>query len=128
MYLIIHCRLDLGSYERLDTGIIVAMISFSFIFKRSVQRSVEQWESGVANPWIGSRTLRVIHLSYHRFDIICFTKYLVGVNSQNLIKCHRLVGVNSHSDIIIGDVLLQAISLTCYHGGTHCTIVKMQQK
>ena len=26
-----------------------------------------------------------------------FTKYLVGINSQNLTSCHRLVGVNRHS-------------------------------
>ena len=28
---------------------------------------------------------------------MCFTKHLVGVNSQNLMSCHRVVGVNSHS-------------------------------
>ena len=33
MYEIIQYRLDLGSYERLNTGIIVAMISYLFIFK-----------------------------------------------------------------------------------------------
>ena len=33
MYEIIQYRLDLGSYERLNTGKIVAMISYSFIFK-----------------------------------------------------------------------------------------------
>ena len=36
-------------------------------------------------------------MTRHRLDIMCFTKYLVGVNSQNLMSCHRLVGVNSHS-------------------------------
>ena len=28
---------------------------------------------------------------------MCFTKYLIGISSQNLMNCHRLVGVNSHS-------------------------------
>ena len=41
MYEIIHYHLDLDSYERLNTGIIVAMISYLFIFKRSVRRSLE---------------------------------------------------------------------------------------
>ena len=48
-------------------------------------------------------------VSDHRLDIVCFTtyiiygftsgftKYLVGDNSQNVMKCHRLVGVNTHS-------------------------------
>ena len=98
MYLIIQYRLDLGSYERLDTVIILAMISFPFIFKRSVRRSVEQRESGVADPWIVWRTIQSLY-SKHRVDIICFTKYLIGVYSQNLMECHRLVGVNSHFEI-----------------------------
>ena len=29
---------------------------------------------------------------------MCFTKYLIGVDSQNLINCHQLVGVNSHAE------------------------------
>ena len=41
---------------------------------------------------------------------------------EHILKC------TSGHYIIIGDVLLQTISLICYHGGTHCTIVKMQQK
>ena len=28
---------------------------------------------------------------------MCFTKYLVGVNSQNLTSCHQLADVNSYS-------------------------------
>ena len=46
MYEIIQYRLDLGSYERLNTGIIVAMIScsYSFIFKPLTKISGVQWQ------------------------------------------------------------------------------------
>ena len=43
MYEIMQYRLDLGSYERLNTGIIVAMISYSFIFKPLTKISGVQW-------------------------------------------------------------------------------------
>ena len=99
MYLIIHYRLNLGSYERLDTGIIVAIISFSFIFKlvvgTKISGAVRVWDSQPLD-WIACLVRDPI-LSDHRFDIICFTKYLVGVSRQNLMKCHQQVSVNSHS-------------------------------
>ena len=38
-----------------------------------------------------------------------FTKYLIDVNSQNVMSCHRLVGVNSHSDKIIRNISLGLI-------------------
>ena len=47
MYEIIQYRLDLGSYERLNTGIIIVMISYSFIFSQVADE--DQWSTVVAN-------------------------------------------------------------------------------
>ena len=66
-------------------GIIVAMISYSFLSSGGYE---DQWSRD-------TESLIVRFNDDHRLDIMCFTKYLIGVNSQNLMNCHRLVGVNS---------------------------------
>ena len=50
MYEIIQYRLDLGSYDRLNTGIIVAMISYSLTFKPLTK--ISQWSTVVMAPEI----------------------------------------------------------------------------
>ena len=47
MYEIIQYHLDLGSYERLNTSIIVAMISYSFSYFQATDE--DQWSTVVAN-------------------------------------------------------------------------------
>ena len=66
MYEIIQYRLDLGSYERLNTGIIVAMISYSFIFKSL--KKISQWSTVVMARY------RFNSATTHCIDIMCFTK------------------------------------------------------
>ena len=60
MYEIIQYRLNLGSYERLNTGIIIAMISYSFIFKPLMEVSGVQWQ------WLD----RLNSAPDHRLDIM----------------------------------------------------------
>ena len=60
MYKIIQYRLDLGLYERLNTGTIIAMISYSFIFKPLTKIS------GVQQQWL-DRFNSAITIRHHVF-------------------------------------------------------------
>ena len=45
MYKIIKYLLDLGSYERLNTGMIIPMTSYSSIFSSGRYEDADQWST-----------------------------------------------------------------------------------